>query len=145
MANAAPQKHLLIVEDSAGSREFLLQRAKYTLGRDPSSDIQVRSQFVSRQHALLLRLPEAERGQYRYRLIDGDLEGRPSANGLMVRNQRVSSCDLQAGDVVVLGPDAKLTYYRVTPPTTTGQPQLDGTTVGHSSLSPLAQDSPPLN
>ncbi len=147
MTNASQQRHFLIVEDAGGSREVPLMRIKYTLGRDPTNDIQVQSQFVSRQHALLLRLPAAELGHYRYRLIDGDLQGHPSANGLVLGEQRVTSHDLQHGDAVVLGRDAKVTYYRVAWQPG-GQVRLDDTTLGDSAMSKLAQaqqPEPPLS
>ncbi len=130
------QKHVLIVEDPLGSREFLLQDAKYVVGRDPANSLLVRSQFVSRQHALLLRVPMPETGGYRYRLIDGDLDGRPSANGLRVNGQRQTSHDLQQGDVVELGPDARMMYYCIETRAEDGAIP-EGTTLGNPELMPL--------
>ncbi|MBD2105141.1 FHA domain-containing protein [Leptolyngbya sp. FACHB-261] len=142
-AVAQTQQHLLIVQDGQGSRTILLEAAKYSLGRDPLTDIPLNSEFVSRQHALLLRLP-TEAGQYRYRILDGDLEGRPSANGLKVNQEQVSSHDLGHGDRVILGPNVELTYFVLS-----GESKLEvsriseGTVVASTHLAKQAQDQAP--
>jgi hypothetical protein len=55
----------------------------YSIGRDPRCDIRLFSQFVSRRHATLVRLPR-EDGSSFYRIVDGDAKGKPSANGLQL-------------------------------------------------------------
>ncbi len=110
-ADIATQRHLLIIHDAQGNRALLLKGTRYSLGRDPVNDISISSQFVSRRHALLLRLPSETQGCYRYRIMDGDLEGRSSANGLVVNHTRVRSHELNNGDRVVLAPDTSLTYF----------------------------------
>ncbi|MFS8884964.1 FHA domain-containing protein [Synechococcus sp. H70.2] len=69
------------------------------MGRDPSNAIVIHSAAVSRQHALLLRLLHKD-GQYTYRLLDGNLEGKRSTNGISVNGQRCLSWDLKDGDPV---------------------------------------------
>ena len=51
------QNHLLIIEDDRGRKEFILERPIYSIGRDRDCDIRLASQFVSRRHATLVRLP----------------------------------------------------------------------------------------
>jgi hypothetical protein len=78
---------VLIVEDDAGQREVTLEYDCYTLGRDPQNDICLRSQFASRFHAVLRcsnRMGQASV----YKIIDGDLHGNPSTNGILVNGQR---------------------------------------------------------
>ncbi len=71
-------RHLLVIHDQQGQRTIPLQEATYSLGRDVSNAIVLRSRSVSRQHAILLRvtLPDSER--YGFRIIDGNFKGKKS-------------------------------------------------------------------
>lgn len=102
------QQHALVIEDPSGRRAVGLDAATYSLGRDPTAAIRLRSEVVSRQHALLLRLPSAE--GYRYKLIDGNSEGKRSTNGIKVNGQACLEHTLQNGDVIELSADVRLTY-----------------------------------
>jgi len=102
-------RHLLIIEDEKGRRDFSLEKAFYSIGRDRLCDICLVSQFVSRCHARLLHVAD-ERGDCRYRIVDGDLHGNPSANGLLINGRKRLSGDLRDQDVVVFGPGVKVTY-----------------------------------
>ena len=103
-------RHILSVEDCDGVREHSLSNPKYFIGRDIANDICLNSEFASRYHALLLRVPTPQQGEYRYRILDGDLEGKPSTNGLTVNGERISAHQLNEGDVIAFGPDAKAVY-----------------------------------
>ena len=103
-------RHILAVEDCDGVREHSLSNPKYFIGRDIANDICLNSEFASRYHALLLRVPTPQEGEYRYRILDGDLEGKPSTNGLTVNGEKVSAHQLSEGDVISFGPDAKAVY-----------------------------------
>lgn len=109
MGSEAHQNHLLIVEDNKGRREYTLDSPVYSIGRDPKCDIRLVSQFVSRRHATLVQLPN-EDGTYYYRIVDGNLKGKPSANGLLVNGRKVHAHDLQHEDKVVFGPQVSATY-----------------------------------
>ncbi len=109
--NETPNSHILLIADAKGSRKITLDGLKYTIGRDVSNNIQLHSRFVSRQHALILRVPAAEPGHYHYRIVDGDLSGKPSINGIIINShQKVSSHVLCDGDTVTLAPNVHLTY-----------------------------------
>ena len=103
--------HTLLITDARGSRKLALDGLKYTIGRDVNNNIRLYSRFVSRQHAVLLRVPE-ENGKYLYRIIDGDLSGKPSVNGVIINHHMKvsSSYDLRNGDVITLAPNVKVTY-----------------------------------
>lgn len=104
--------HFLIVEDDQGKKVVLLQNQAYSLGRAPDCDIRVRSQFVSRRHATLLKQKLQDDKAY-YQIADGDPKGNPSANGLLVNGQKVASHTLKHGDKIVFGPQVLITYqYR---------------------------------
>ncbi len=102
--------HMLIIEDDKGRREFNLDAPVYSIGRDPRCDIRLVSQFVSRRHATLVQLPK-EDGSYYYRIVDGNLRGQASANGLLVNGRKLQSHDLFNSDEVVFGPQVRAIYY----------------------------------
>ncbi|MBD2462330.1 FHA domain-containing protein [Oscillatoria sp. FACHB-1407] len=104
------QNHLLIIEDNKGRREFVLDSPVYSIGRDPKCDIRLISQFVSRRHATLVQLPN-EDGSYYYRIVDGNLKGKPSANGLLINGRKLQAHDLQDADKIVFGPQVQAVYY----------------------------------
>lgn len=88
----------LIVKDATGAeRVITLDRAVFTIGRDPSCTIRLDSPYVSRQHA-------------RIELQDGAavLVDLGSRNGSLVNGKRVNgSVELQPGDVITAG-DARI-------------------------------------
>jgi predicted component of type VI protein secretion system len=110
MTSAPHQSHLLIIEDDKGRREYTLDSPVYSIGRDPKCDIRLVSQFVSRRHATLVQLPN-EDGSYYYRIVDGNLKGKPSANGLLINGRKLQAHDLTDQDRVVFGPQVYATYY----------------------------------
>ncbi|MEN9202490.1 MAG: FHA domain-containing protein [Thermostichus sp. DG02_3_bins_51] len=102
--------HVLVIDDDEGRRAVALNAATYSIGRDPNNAIVIHSSAVSRQHALLLRLPQ-KGGQYTYRLLDGNIEGKRSTNGITVNGERCLSRDLKDGDQILLGEQVPIQYY----------------------------------
>ncbi|MCH9055176.1 ATP-binding protein [Synechococcus sp. PCC 6716] len=107
-------RHLLVLEDTAGRRPILLEAATYSIGRDPTNSIVLHSKMVSRQHGLLLRVTSPESNSYLFRLIDGDLQGKRSTNGILVNGQRTIAHDLRSGDMIVFGGDVRARYLTLT-------------------------------
>lgn len=110
MASEPHQNHLLIIEDDKGRREFVLEGSVYSVGRDSCCDIRLVSQFVSRQHATLVRHTQAD-GNYRYQIVDGNLKGKRSANGLLINGRKLQTHDLEDKDAIVFGPKVQAVYY----------------------------------
>lgn len=110
MATELHSNHLLIIEDDKGRREFTLNNPVYSIGRDPKCDIRLVSQFVSRRHATLVQLPH-EDGSYYYRIVDGNLKGKPSANGLLINGRKLQAHNLHNEDEIVFGPQVRAIYY----------------------------------
>ena len=104
-------RHLLIIDDAEGRRTISLEATTYSIGRDVTNSIVLHSKMVSRQHAILLRVTAPETSNYLFRIIDGDLQGKRSTNGLIVNGRRLFSHDLKHGDIVVFGGDVKAKYY----------------------------------
>ncbi len=112
-----PQKpqtcHLLAIEDRQGKRIVPLEAATYSLGRDSTNSVVLYSNLISRQHALLLRVTASESTAYSFRIIDGNLQGKRSTNGLRINGQRCFSHNLKHGDLIVFGGDVRVRYYAV--------------------------------
>jgi pSer/pThr/pTyr-binding forkhead associated (FHA) protein len=104
---ASYQDHLLIIRDDKGEHKLALDLERYVIGRDPSCDIRLVSQFVSRHHAVLVRQPDESLG---YRIVDGDRQGKHSANGLLINGRKLQSHILQSGDEIVFGPGVTASY-----------------------------------
>jgi len=110
-------RHFLVIEDNQGKRLFPLRAASYSLGRDSRNSIILHSKSISRQHALLLRitLSSSESGHYVFRVLDGNLRGKRSTNGLFVNGERCLSHDLRHGDLIEFGtPSVSVHYHTLT-------------------------------
>jgi signal transduction histidine kinase/pSer/pThr/pTyr-binding forkhead associated (FHA) protein len=113
MVDNKPQniQHLLIIEDDQGKRMIALQEVTCSIGRDPSNTIVLYSPRISRQHAILLRTTNPEVDGYLFRIIDGNLQGSRSRNGLIVNGQKCFSHDLTYGDEIIFGEEVRARYY----------------------------------
>jgi hypothetical protein len=94
-------------------RAIALEAAAYSIGRDPSNAIMINADTISRQHAILLRVPVPGKNQYRYRVIDGNFEGKPSANGVFANGIKIGNGDLTNGDVIRFGQNIEASYLTV--------------------------------
>lgn len=103
-----------MIEDRAGRRTIHLEANTYTIGRHPSNSIVLKSPMISRQHAVLLRIVDPSSGNFLFRLVDGNLEGKPSVNGTMVNGKPCQSCILKHCDVIVFGGEVRARYHVVT-------------------------------
>ena len=119
MSSDSKLTSILIVEDSQGRREIALDSSVYSIGRDPKCDIRLASQFVSRHHATLVQLPKDNETDY-YRIVDGNLKGKPSANGMMINGRKVQAHDLSNEDEIVFGPQARAIFYQLARETSDG-------------------------
>ncbi len=106
-------RHILAIHDGNGKRQIPLQETSHSIGRDITNSIVIDDSSVSRQHALLLRIMAKDTQQYNFRIVDGNLQGKPSTNGLFINGVRCSSHDLKHGDVIRFGMEAYAKYYAV--------------------------------
>lgn len=104
-------RHVLVVDDLDGRRPINLDAATYSIGRDQTNSIVLNSKMVSRQHAILLRVTVPDTSTHMFRIIDGDLQGKRSTNGLIVNGRKLFSHDLKHGDQLMFGNDVKAKYY----------------------------------
>jgi pSer/pThr/pTyr-binding forkhead associated (FHA) protein len=106
------ERHVLVINDSQ-RRAVALEAAAYSVGRDPSNAIVIDVETISRQHAILLRVPVPGKNEYRYRVLDGNFEGKSSANGVFINDSKSSNRDLANGDVIRFGQTIEASYLVV--------------------------------
>lgn len=142
MTSASRQTHKLIIEDSKGQEEYTLTEPVYSIGRDPNCDIRLSSYFVSRHHATLVRFPNQENGYY-YRIVDGNLKGKLSANGLLINGRKLQSHDLQSQDKIIFGPQVQAIYYLLERESNTTIPpdEFDITLINPNSMGLSEEDT----
>jgi signal transduction histidine kinase/pSer/pThr/pTyr-binding forkhead associated (FHA) protein/DNA-binding NarL/FixJ family response regulator/HPt (histidine-containing phosphotransfer) domain-containing protein len=104
-------RHLLVIHDKKGKRTVPLEMATYSIGRDQSNSIVLHGRSISRQHAMILRMTVPESDRYLFRIIDGNLNGKKSTNGLFINRKKYTSYDLKHGDVIEFGDHIKIKYY----------------------------------
>jgi pSer/pThr/pTyr-binding forkhead associated (FHA) protein len=93
------EHHILLIEDQQ-DRVILLDAERYVIGRNDSNEIVLNRDPISREHAMLVRVPALDEERFFYRLIDGDTEGKPSTNGIFVNGKRQNSYDLVNDNVI---------------------------------------------
>ncbi|MEM9137940.1 MAG: FHA domain-containing protein [Cyanobacteria bacterium P01_F01_bin.42] len=103
------ERHVLII-NTGNRRAYALEAAAYSIGRDTTNAIVLDFDTVSRQHALLLRVPNPNSKRYSYRIIDGNTDGKVSANGIYINGKPVKSQSLNNGDTVEFGQHVKAAY-----------------------------------
>ena len=108
-------RHLLLVENLDGHQLLPLEASSHSIGRDPTNSIVLPSKAVSRQHALLLRVTSAEANSFGFMLIDGDLQGQRSTNGIKVNGEKCVSHRLKNGEHITFGNHVKARYLILPP------------------------------
>ncbi|HEY9827321.1 MAG TPA: EAL domain-containing protein [Stenomitos sp.] len=109
-AAAMSTRHLLAIEDAESQRLLPLESSSHSIGRDLSNSIVLKSKAVSRQHALMLRVTSADPYNYGFLIIDGNLQGKRSTNGIKVNGQKCHSHRLKHGDQLLFGNLVKARY-----------------------------------
>ncbi|MGY6528485.1 MAG: EAL domain-containing protein [Cyanobacterium sp.] len=103
--------HVLVLKDKNSRQTILLEDQRYTLGRDPRNNIPIKSKKVSRVHGTVLRREDAQNRTFSYWLLDGDLMGNRSTNGIFINDKRCLVQELKNGDVITLGMEVEGQYH----------------------------------
>ena len=114
MDNLQSFHHILIIEDQKARRMIALEEQTYHVGRESNNDILIYDRGVSRYHATIVKVkisPRPSPSNYLYRIVDGDLSGNASTNGLVINGKQSQSHDLKHGDVIVFSNNAKASFY----------------------------------
>ncbi|WP_069791635.1 EAL domain-containing protein [Cyanobacterium sp. IPPAS B-1200] len=109
MSETQEFRHILVIEDRKGRRIISLEDNNYTLGRDSNNPIVIYDYQVSRTHATLEKKEDAQGSTYR--IVDGDLQGKRSTNGILVNGHATLSHELKHGDSIRFANEAKANYY----------------------------------
>ena len=109
MVLATNEYHLLHICDRDGGRTVSLGAATYSIGRDSCNALVLNDPKVSRHHCLLLRIPR-KRNSFIYRLVDGDVHGKASKNGIRINSKRHLTKILDNQDLIQLGEYSSLSY-----------------------------------
>lgn len=104
--------HYLLVEDDQGRRNLTLDQPIYSIGRDSECDICLNSKTISRHHATLIRVPSEREGGHCYRMIDGDLDGIKSTNGVIINGHKIAEHNLENGDRIGFSSRVSACYHR---------------------------------
>ncbi len=102
--------HILVIEDPSFKKEINLDAATYSIGRHSSNDIVLSCQKTSRNHATLLRRTDLKTNKCSYWVLDGDLQGNRSRNGIYVNGKKSLVHELKSGDTIQFSADAQATY-----------------------------------
>jgi diguanylate cyclase (GGDEF)-like protein len=73
----------------------------------------IESSEISRQHAILLRIAVPDSDDYVFRLVDGNLKGQQSTNGVFVNGSKKTSHVLRHGDEISFGGHIRANYHCV--------------------------------
>ena len=110
MNQSQMSNHVLIIEDSNFQKTVVLEEATYSLGRHSSNDIIITAQKVSRHHATLLRRTDVKTERYSYWILDGDLQGNRSRNGIYINDKKCLVHELKNGDLIKFSEDIQARY-----------------------------------
>jgi diguanylate cyclase (GGDEF)-like protein/PAS domain S-box-containing protein len=103
--------HILVIEDTKSKRIVLLKEQIYSLGRASCNTIVLNDPLASRRHATLIRDEQSSLAEISFRIVDGDLQGNASTNGLLVNGKHCSSHRLQHGDSIIFSSNSQATYH----------------------------------
>lgn len=103
--------HVLVIEDERSRQTIVLDEGKYSVGRDPRNTIPISSKKVSRFHATILKRTDTKNSTFAYWLLDGDLQGNRSTNGIFINDERCLVKELKHEDTIKFGLEIKATYY----------------------------------
>lgn len=109
--SSQPFKHVLVIEDTKYRRTISLEEPTYSIGRHPSNAIAINSQRASRRHATLIRKRDGQTSGYTYWLLDGDLDGNKSFNGIFVNGKKCLVTQLKHGDLINFGCEVNASYH----------------------------------
>jgi pSer/pThr/pTyr-binding forkhead associated (FHA) protein len=117
--NSTERRHVLIVESTEIRKAVTINSSIYTIGRHPNNSLVFASGQISRYHATILWLKSRDTQECSYWILDGDVEGKRSLNGISVNGKKSFLQQLRDGDSILIGNHIKLRYTCMTTSTLT--------------------------
>ncbi|MCU0532804.1 MAG: EAL domain-containing protein [Hydrococcus sp. Prado102] len=111
--NLKKVNHILVIDAPNFRQTVSLEDSIYSIGRNTGNSIVIFSQKLSRKHATIVRKNEAIDNNDSFLIIDGDLEGNKSKNGIFVNGRKCDEHELKHGDLINLSDDIRMSYYIV--------------------------------
>ncbi len=105
------KQHILVLEDANQRRTIILDDQQYSIGRHSGTNIQIQSRQASRHHATLMRKTNSKTNEECFWIIDGDLEGNKSQNGVFVNGEKRLIHELKNGDLINFGCNINASYH----------------------------------
>ncbi len=104
-------RNLIVIEDQKYRQTLSLEEETYSIGRHPNNSIVIHSQQASRRHGTLMKRKNRRNNTYSYWIIDGDLDGNKSRNGIYINGEKCLIKELKNGDLINFGCEVNATYY----------------------------------
>ncbi|BAQ66392.1 EAL domain-containing protein [Geminocystis sp. NIES-3709] len=103
-----PIRHILAVESGTWKKNFFLDKNTYSIGRNSTNSFIINHRVISRNHASLIKVTyfsqkDSHQSESIFWLVDGDLKGNRSTNGIYVNGKQCFSHLLKPGDIVFFG------------------------------------------
>ncbi|BAQ60885.1 hypothetical protein GM3708_1291 [Geminocystis sp. NIES-3708] len=101
-------RHILALESGSWKKTFFLDKNTYSIGRNSTNSLVIHHRVISRNHASLIRInyhnmEDKNDNHSIFWIVDGDLKGNKSTNGIYVNGKQYFCHQLQAGDIIFLG------------------------------------------
>ena len=103
--------HLLVVEGQNFKRSIYLEDPTYSIGRSSSNTVVISSQDISRYHATLIRRTHIKNNNVSFWILDGDLQGNRSTNGILVNQKKCLVHELKPKDRIDFSQNVRAYYY----------------------------------
>ncbi|BAQ63797.1 EAL domain-containing protein [Geminocystis sp. NIES-3709] len=113
MSDTAENKHILTIKYDKIKQNVILKNEVYSIGRHSTNSIVIHHATISRYHCSILPVKYKDKNQQElFWIIDGDLKGNRSANGLFVNGIKCLSHELKSGDEITIGGDqVQVSYF----------------------------------
>jgi diguanylate cyclase (GGDEF)-like protein/PAS domain S-box-containing protein len=114
MTKKSDLQYILTIKYDNQIKSIVLENKIYSIGRHSSNTITINNPKVSRYHCTILPVKHRNRNyQEVYWIIDGDLKGNRSSNGLFINGYKSLSHELKLGDQIAIGGEEVTANYQI--------------------------------
>lgn len=107
-------QHIIKINYADIQQNIILKNEIYSIGRHSSNNIVIHHPTISRYHCSILPVKYKDKNQQQlFWIIDGDLKGNRSANGLFINGNKSLSHELKSGDKITIGGNEVEVLYNI--------------------------------
>ena len=110
-ANYDDYSYVLLMEGQQDHRIVYLEDELYEVGRRNNADIRINDKTVSRYHATIVKEFNPHELIFGYKIVDGDLSGHKSRNGLVINGKHYKAKYLEHGDLISFSDDLQARIF----------------------------------